>query len=330
MNKGGKILVTGAAGYLGSIISQKLVAAGYKVTGVDNLLFGGDFLSSLKNKKDFDFKKIDIQNEQEIKRIIKGQDAVIHLAGLVGDGVCSENPQQAVNINYLATKNLISIARKSYIKKFLFASTCSVYGFADQLLTEEDEINPVSVYGMTKVLAEQALIKAGGSRFCTTAFRMSTLYGYSPRMRFDLVINSFTAQATFGDKISLYAGYQWRPFIHVSDAADAYLLALETEDNKINEQILNLGDTNQNFQIYQIADMVKKRIPGSKITRNEKIHEPRNYKVNCSKITKILKFKPKMKVNDGILEMHHAISKKNKFKDYQNPKFTSFVKLNGN
>jgi len=322
------ILVTGSAGYLGSILSTKLVDAGYKVTGIDNLLFGASSISHLRNRRNFNLKKIDIQNTKEIEKAVKGQDAVIHLAGLVGDAVCSANPKHAVNINYLATKDLISASKESGIKKFLFASTCSVYGFNEKMLTEKDGVNPISVYGMAKVLTEQAVINSANSHFITTAFRMSTLYGFSYRMRFDLVINSFTAQATFGDKISLYAGYQWRPFIHVSDTADAYILALEASPEIINKQIFNLSDSEQNFKIYKIAEKVKKVILGSRVSRNEKVHEPRNYRVDGSKIKRFLKFKTNYSVEDGILEMHHAIFKNKKFKDYQNLKFTSFIKFN--
>lgn len=327
MSKYKNILVTGAAGYLGSILTTKLIDEGYKVTGIDNLLFGSSSLFHLKNNKNFTLKKIDIQNSKEMKKAVKGQDAVVHLAGLVGDAVCSANPKHAVNINYLATKDLINISKETSAKKFLFASTCSVYGFAEKLLTEDDSVNPVSVYGMAKVLAEQYLLSQATKSFCTTVLRMATLYGWSPRMRFDLVVNQFTAQAALGDRITLYAGYQWRPFIHVKDAANAFVLALKAQNKRVNSQIFNVCDNTQNIQIYKLADIIKKAIPGSKIFRDEKINEQRNYIVSGKKIKKLLNFNISMDLLAGVQEMKNEILKSKRYEDYKNPKFTSFLKI---
>ena len=320
------ILVTGGAGYLGSVLVRKLVARNFNVTVIDKMLFDTQTLNRFRD--DIRIYKEDIRNDKEISKIFKKNkiDCVIHLAALVGDGICNIHPQEAVEINYLATKSLLDIARENKVRKFLFASTCSVYGFSDKLLKETDKVTPVSVYSMTKTQAEEAVLDKSGPNFSTTVFRMATLYGLSLRMRFDLVMNYFTAQAALGEKITLWAGYQWRPFIHVEDAAEAYILALDKSEKLINGQVFNLAGNSQNYQIYQVADLVKKIIPKSEIERDEKKMEPRNYKVDTKKIQRILKFRPHKTIRDGIYEIYQAIHKDRRFVNYRSSKYTNFLK----
>ena len=328
MKKAQNVLVTGGAGYLGAVLVRKLLEENYKVTVVDPLFFGSSPLNKIKKDKRLSVHKMDIRNEAGVLKLLEKNEYLIHLGALVGDWVCNKNPQQAVEINYLATKSLIKNAKKTGIKKFVFASTCSVYGFSNKLLTENDMPNPVSVYGMTKVLAEQYLLSQAAKRFCTTVLRMATLYGWAPRMRFDLVANQFAAQATLGDRITLYAGYQWRPFIHVQDAASAFMLVLKTQNERINGQIFNVCDNTQNIQIYKLAEIVKKAIPGSKVFRDEKITEQRNYIVSGKKIKKLLNFNVSMNLLAGVREMRGEILKSKQYEDYKNAIFTSSINLN--
>lgn len=321
MKKRTKVLLTGGAGYLGSIITKKLLQANFDVIVVDRMFFGESSLNYVKKNSNLKIFKADIRDSAKMAKLTKGVDYVIHLAGLVGDAACNNSPQAAVEINYLATKSLASLAKKNGAKKFIFASTCSVYGYNQKLLSEVDELNPLSVYAMTKVMAEIFLVSLLTRDFKTVIFRMATLYGLSPRMRFDLVINSFCAQATVGDKISLYAGNQWRPFIHVADAAQAYILAAKAKPAVLEEQVFNLADEKQNYQIYKVADLIKKHIIGSKVEKDGKINESRNYRVSSSKIERTLNFQASYTVEDGVLEMYHEILKNKKLKEYKNKKF---------
>jgi len=223
-----QILVTGGAGYLGSHLVELLLCNHYKVRVLDNLSFGDNALKILKKKFKFELIKGDIRDLRVVLNSMEGCDAVVHLAGIVGDPASKLDPIQSAEINYLSTKLVADAASYFQIKQFLFASSCSVYGASkNRLLSEKSKLNPVSIYAETKLKSEEIILEESQKYLSPTILRAGTLFGYSNRMRFDLVINLFAAQALSKHKIIIEGGNQWRPFVHVKDTALAYLLVLE-------------------------------------------------------------------------------------------------------
>lgn len=323
------ILIVGGAGYLGSVLCRKLLERGYRVKVLDNLMYGDEGIKDLYENDNFEFIKGDIRDIQTVMDSIKGVDAVIHLAAIVGDPASTINPEETIEINYLGTKMLAEVCKYNQINRFIFASTCSVYGSShdpDEFLNEDSPPNPVSLYAEMKLKSEEGLMDLIDENFSPTIFRMATLYGLSPRMRFDLVINLLTAKAAIDKKITIFGGEQWRPFLHVEDAAEAYIRCLEAPIDKIRGEIFNVGSNEQNYTINEIGEMIKKFIPEAQIIREEKNKDRRNYKVSFDKIEKILGFKPKYGVEDGIKQIYASI-KEGKFKNYTDPKYSNYKYL---
>lgn len=311
-----KILVTGGAGYLGSHVVKQLLDNDYKVRVLDDLSFGQIGIKKIKSNPNFELIKGDIRDLQSVLKSMEGVDGVIHLAGIVGDPASKIDPILSTEINYLSTKLVVDSALYFNIKQFVFASTCSVYGASNNdILNEKSKVNPVSIYADTKLKSEKIILDSYGKNFNPVIFRTGTLFGFSDRMRFDLAINFLSAQATKNNKITIEGGKQWRPFIHVHDAARAYLAALEKSPTKSNN-ILNLGGDDMNFQLKDIGNIIDESIDDVKITFTKNI-DRRNYRVSFGKIKKILKFEPEITVKDGIKEISDAL-KSRKIKDWKN------------
>lgn len=309
------VLVTGGAGFLGSHIVEKLLNQGYKVRVLDNLSFGDDALQNFKKNSKFELINGDIRDLRLVLQAIQDIDSVIHLAGIVGDQASMIDPTSSFEVNYLSTKVLVDIAKYFKVKNFFFASSCSVYGFSNsKMLTESSKLSPLSLYAETKLKSERLLLNASDRGFTPTIFRMGTLYGLSNRMRFDLVVNFFTGQAISENEISIDGGNQWRPFVHVEDAANAFVLALGK--SKI-RGVFNLGSNEQNHQIKDIGEFILKSITNVKIKQSPKT-DRRDYRVSFSKIKKTLGFKAQRTIIDGIEEIKQAI-KSEKIKSWKNP-----------
>lgn len=310
-----EVLVTGGAGYLGSHLVELLLKENYKVRILDDLSFGDNALKILKKKYKFDLIKGDIRDLQIVLNSMEGCDAVVHLAGIVGDPASKIDPTQSTEINYLSTKLVADAASYFQIKQFLFASSCSVYGASNSnLLNEKSKLNPISLYAETKLKSEDIL--KDNNHLSPTILRAGTLFGYSNRMRFDLVINLFVAQAMTKHQISIEGGNQWRPFVHVKDAASAYLLALEKKPSK-SQGIFNLGSDYLNHKISEIGTFIQESIPNVKI-KNTRNTDQRNYRVSFQKIKKSFGFESKFSILDGVEEIRHAI-KSGKIKSWTDP-----------
>lgn len=307
-----KVLVTGAAGYIGSVLVRQLLDRGYKVRGADILLFGGESLLGIYNNPNFEFFKGDIRNVDFIKEITKGINDVVHLAAIVGDPACSKQPELAKNINWTASKNLFDICNENEnIEHFVFASTCSNYGKMDyeKYVNEESELKPVSLYAELKVKFENYLLKSKiRDTFIPTALRFSTVFGLSPRMRFDLTVNEFVRDATKGKELVIYGENFWRPYCHVEDLASSCVLVLNSPKEKIKQNVYNVGDTNENYQKKMIANEIRKLIKDVRIKYVHKDEDPRDYKVDFTKISKELNFRIKKVLYDGIREINEVIS----------------------
>lgn len=313
------VLVVGGAGYLGCVLSELLLAHGYKVRVLDILLFGKDHLVKLEENPNFQLIRGDIRDISTLNKALDGVDAVIDLAAIVGDPASRKSPVETVEVNYLATTSLAMACKYHQINRFIYASTCSVYGVSKQKATEDSPLTPVSLYARTKIESEKGILSLADENFTPIILRMSTLYGLSPRMRFDLVVNTFSKMATAHGKIDVFGGKQWRPLLHVRDAAYAYLLCLEAPISKLkrsNSLVFNVGSDQQNYSIDELANIVKKTIKGTKINilkQEDDIGkiDKRTYQVSFDKIRKTLLFRAKEHIVPAVQEIHKAITKGN-------------------
>jgi nucleoside-diphosphate-sugar epimerase/CBS domain-containing protein len=319
-----RILVTGGAGYLGSILTGALLDRGYRVRVLDALYFGDAGLKPFQGRAGFEFVKGDVRHIEDVTRSMQDADAVIHLAGIVGDPACAKNPLGTAEQNYLATAMLAQVAKHHQVNRFIFASSCSVYGASERVVTENSRLNPLSLYAKDKIYSERVILSMADGNFSPTIFRMGTLFGLSERMRFDLVINLLCAKAVYEREFKVFGGSQWRPFVHVSDAADAYIRALESPIEKVRKKIFNLGSDAGNVRILDIGRMVHKAVPESKMLVEETQGDKRNYRVSFGKIRRELGFTAKVGVEQGIREIASALSK-GRFSSYKEPQYSNYL-----
>jgi nucleoside-diphosphate-sugar epimerase len=311
------ILVTGGAGYVGSGLLRELLSKGYKVTCIDNLMFGGESLLDIWHNKNFRFINCDINNREHLEKIFLENNfySVIHLAAIVGDPACKLYSNNAIKTNWESSKWLIEKSKDSGVSKFIFASTCSNYGKMDDpkaYVDENSKLAPVSLYAELKVKFEKYILnemrKIDG--FSPTCLRFSTVYGLSPRMRFDLTVNEFTKDLSLGKELLIFGEQFWRPYCHVKDFSNAFITVLQAPKEKVSYNVFNVGDTKENYTKQMIVNEIKKVIPNTNIKYVPKNDDPRDYRVNCDKIKKELGFNITMTVPDGILEIKRVIEEK--------------------
>lgn len=302
----GPTLVIGGAGYIGSHVVEQLLKDGQKVRVIDRLMYGRESISEFATHPNFELIEGDATDIATLPRAMKGASTVVHLAGLVGDPACAVDPQFTRHTNIIATKMAKDIAKALGVYRFIFASSCSVYGSSDAEVRESDPLNPVSLYAQTKIDSENELLHSVPDDFFITVLRFATVFGHSRRPRFDLVANLFTAQAFTEGIITVFGPNQWRPFIHVSDLARAILLVSKAETSLIQSQVFNVGDKNLNMTILQLATIVKKvvdEVRPVKITINEDSGDRRNYAVSFDKIHSALRFEAQITIEKGITEI---------------------------
>ncbi len=307
------VLVVGGAGYLGSVICRKLLAKKYNVRVLDTLLFGEEPILCLRDKPGFEFIHGDVRNIGTITKALSNVDAVIHLAAIVGDPAGQHLPTNTIETNYLATMTLAQACKYQQINRFIFASTCSVYGMGNYELDELAPLNPVSLYARSKIESEKGILTLTDENFLPTVLRLSTLHGLSPRMRFDLVVNTFAMNSMIDKKITLFNGDQWRPFLHVDDAATAFIKTLEAPLNKVGGQVFNVGGSSENYQIKDVAHLIKEINPDTTIELKDTeskdgLKDRRDYKVCFTKIKDALGFVPEKTVKQSLLEIQEAIT----------------------
>lgn len=323
MNKHVKrVLVIGGAGYVGHHIIDLLSEHGYKIRCLDLNLYqssSNQFHSAYR--KDVEFVQGDMRSIPILIRSIENIDAVIHLGAIVGDPASEENPELAITSNFLSASLIALTCKYFQINRFVFISTCSVYGRNEKLLVETDNLDPVSLYGRNKVDAEKAILSLSDFNFQPTILRFGTIFGTSGRMRFDLVINLLTANAIKHGLISIYGGDQWRPLIHVRDAASAVIKTLETPLSIVGNQIYNVGTNRQNLQIKQLIPIFKNIFPDLKVDRIASDKDIRDYKVDFSKISRELNFVCKISIEESIEEIKNFILENEL--DYTNSVFSN-------
>lgn len=301
------VLVVGGAGYIGSILTRQLLDTGYRVRVLDLELFGTKSLADVIEHPRLEVMKGDFRNIEDAARALRGMDAVCHLAAIVGDPACALDRETTITVNYAAAKMMAQLAKANGVTKFVFASTCSVYGDSEDIMSEDSPLNPVSLYATTKIDAERALLDTADADFQPTILRFATAYGWSHRPRFDLVANLFSAQAVTDKKIRVFNGEQWRPFVHTRDIARACVLTLEAPLAKVGGHIFNVGDESQNYTLTQLGQIVAQSCPGIEVEEVRNGDDARNYRVNFSKIRRTLGFRASIDLVDGVREMVDAV-----------------------
>ena len=307
MSRFSNILVTGGAGYIGSVLTRNLVLSKYNVKVLDSLVFGQDGISELVSNNSVNLFVGDIRNKEIIPDVLKEVDCVVHLAAIVGEPLCSKIPKAARQINEFATKYLIDSCKKSGVQRFIFASTCSNYGSSLGFVNEDTPLESLSLYSETKVKSESYILDSKDDNFEPCILRFATAHGISPRMRFDLLVQEFIRDALIDKKISIFGPNHWRPLVHVDDIVSACITAIENSSN-ISGEVYNVGDNEQNYTKMNLAELVQKYIPSSTIEVTESKQDLRNYKVSFDKIKNKLNFNVSKTVEDGILEILDQIN----------------------
>ena len=305
------ILVTGGSGYIGSVLVRKLLEKKHTVRIYDNLTFGDKTLP-----KDIDLIKGDIR--KFLTSALDGIDAVIHLAALSNDPTADNDPHMNYDVNLLGTLKVAQACKQMGIKRFIHASSASVYHSSKpvkEIMEEDTDICPIGHYAMSKYLAEEVLLNMNGDSFCPIILRQGTVYGASPRMRYDLVVNTMIRDVALKNEITIYdGGRESRPLIDVRDVVNAYELLLDTPIENIKGQIFNLSGGN--FTIAEVANMIAYR--DTRITNRDKKGLIRSYKISTGKIRNIIGFKPRYDISEAVYDLRKLFHKE-KFIDFDNP-----------
>ena len=303
--RGGRVLVVGGAGYIGSLLVERLLKDGYRVRVLDSLLYGGESLRPVRGHPDFDLIVGDCRASRDVARAMCDVESVIHLAAVVGDRACDQHQSMALEVNVGATQMLIDCATEFGVNRFLFASTCSVYGASRFEMDEDAAVRPLSLYGQTKVDSERAILSVRSGVLHPTILRLATLFGLGHRLRFDLLVNLLTAGCHKEGVITIYNGHQWRPFLHVRDAVEAITLVLKARLPLVSGQILNLGDARLNYRLADVAVFLRNIFPDVRIEFLDTC-DRRSYSVNFDKLQSLTGFRARYTLLDGIEEIKKA------------------------
>ena len=307
----GTVLVTGGAGYIGSMLVDELLKNGYQVKVYDKMTFGAESLASFKSSPHLQIIKGDILDTALLERNMIDVDTVVHTAAIVGEAACAAQQDLAIRTNYLGAVNVAKISKAYGVKRFIYFSTCSTYGKSDDEneVDERSPLRPMDFYGETKIYAERDIIRLADAKFSPIVLRLSTVYGLSHRMRFDLVVNIFSKKAHGEGKITVFGGNQWRPLIHVSDVVKAVLTILEVPISKVGGRGFNVGGNTENYLISDLVNLIKEVFPDVQVETLDAMTDQRSYRVKFGKIESELGFLPERTVLYGIREIKNALDK---------------------
>lgn len=323
-----KVLVTGSLGYIGCVLMPFLRDRNYQADGIDVGWYATDDNPELAHTTKKDIRDLQLED-------LKGYDAIVHLAALSNDPMGELNPDLTEEINYKQTVRLAKLAKKVGVKRFIFASSCSVYGVSkgEEEATEEADLQPLTAYAKSKIKSEIALNELADNSFSPIYLRNGTVYGDSPAIRFDLVLNNLVGSALTTNKIVMLSdGTPWRPLVHVEDVARAILAVLEATKEKIHNQSFNVGSINANCQVKEIAEAVNEVLPSCQVTFGSDSPNPdkRDYRVSFVKIQKFLpEFKPQWTLEKGAKQIvNHFKDIKLTVEDFSGPRYIRLKRLN--
>lgn len=304
-----KTLVLGGAGYVGSAVVRDLLNHGHEVTVFDLMLFGAESMMPWLGRDDFRLIKGDVRDAAAVDAATEGQDAVILLASIVGEPACNRDPDHTRDVNVGGAKNALAAAEKHGVKRFIFASTCSNYGVADTdvPVAEDGKLNPISVYSETKVEVENLALGAASDTLTPTVLRLSTAFGVSARMRFDLLVSDFTLAGHQDGKVVIFGEQFWRPFVHINDIAKAMRMVLAAPPEVVKGEVFNVGANHNNTQKQTLGESVAKHLPGTEIEFVKKNEDPRSYRVEFAKVKSQLGFEPDWDIDAGIVEVRDCL-----------------------
>lgn len=301
-----KVLVTGGAGHIGSVLVDLLIQRGYRVRCLDRFFFGRDTVASLRANGDLELIKGDVRWVSP--EIMEGIDAVMDLAALSNDPSGELDPEKTMEINFRGRERIAWMAKEYGVKRYILASSCSIYGFQEGILNETTPPNPLTTYARANLMAEQTVLPLREENFTPVVLRQATVYGLSPRMRFDLAINGMILGFYKNGKIPILRdGNQWRPFVHVRDTSKAFIMALEAEKELVAGQIFNVGANSQNCQIYPLAELVAESVNLPFQFEWYGSPDHRSYQVSFDKIKQTLGFRPDYTPQDGAREIYQAL-----------------------
>ena len=300
------VLITGAGGYIGCRLVNYLQNKGYKIKALDRFFFGKERLQSILKNSQVEVIEEDIRFFDP--EILKDVDVVIDLAALLNDPAGELDPVKTWSINYLGRFRVATLAKLMGVKRYVFPSSCSVYGFQEDVVSENSPVNPLTTYAKANYKAEVDIKRLADKDYCVVILRFATVYGYSPRMRFDLAINGMVKGFFKNGKIPILRdGTQYRPFVHVMDVCKAIHLAMEADDEKVNGEVFNVGSNEQNVQIFELAQRVANAIGVEFNYEWYGLPDYRSYRVNFNKIKEVLNFHPEYTIEDGAREVYEAL-----------------------
>ena len=294
---------------------------------MDLQIYGKESIRILEEYQSFEFIRGDCRDIRVVEKVLENVDAAIHLAEIVGDPACEVNENFTIETNYFATQMIAEQCLKQKISRLIFMSSCSVYGQNDEKVDEDSELNPVSLYARCKIESEKAILSFDHNFLCPTILRLATVHGMSHRQRFDLVVNLLSIKASSEKKIQIFGGQQWRPFISVEDVCLGIITVLHSESKKVKNQIFNLGDSRENYQLSQIGKILKKSIPELDVQTLSDNTDSRNYKVSFEKIKNLLGFSCEFNVSDTIQKIIRAYKDKGEFQNYKESKYHNVLTL---